>query len=168
MPMIVGILTQNTRNVEWQLMQALLSVVPLFCDSWWYWGEGTCSCRGQRGLSWEEAVKHKCQYLFCSQSSQSSISSYKKAKILRNKIDLHLKNNMSSYYYMLSWKCPGHVLRTGTCLKIPGTELDGQPYFVHIFIHVSTVCPCSQSFVLSYTWNKDGYKPNLPNSHSEV
>ncbi len=59
-----------------------------------------------------------------------------------------------TYYFTLSWKCPGHVLGMGSCPKIPGTELDDQPYFVHFFIHVSTSNPCSQSFVPSSTWNQ--------------
>ncbi len=38
----------------------------------------------------------------------------------------------------MSWKCPGHVLGTGTCPKIPGTESDGRPFF---WIFCSVTCP---------------------------
>ncbi len=58
----------------------------------------------------------------------------------------------------LSWKCPGHVLGSGTRPKIPGTELDYRPYFMHFFIHMSEACPQSHSCVLTYTWNKKNLK----------
>ncbi len=48
----------------------------------------------------------------------------------------------------MSRRCPGHVLRTGTCQKIPGTESDGRPHFwQNFFSHVSITCPQSKSHV---------------------
>ncbi len=46
----------------------------------------------------------------------------------------------------MSWTCPGYILEMGTCPKIPGTESDGWPYFVHVLLsHMSSACPPSQS-----------------------
>ncbi len=48
----------------------------------------------------------------------------------------------------MSWTYHCPVLKSGACPEITGTESTGWPYFVHFFIQVSTVCPCSQLGVL--------------------
>ncbi len=67
----------------------------------------------------------------------------------------------------------GHVLQMflgwGHVIKIPGTELDGWPYFLQKWLsHMSAMCPQSQSRVFSSIWDKKlANQPNLPNSCSE-
>ncbi len=65
---------------------------------------------------------------------------------------------------LLSWKCPGHVLGTGTFQKIPGTELDGRPFLLAFLVsHVSAACPPSKSRVRYSKKNKEKENTNEPN-----
>ncbi len=60
----------------------------------------------------------------------------------------------------LSWKCPRHVLRTGTCPKILVTEWDGLLFFADFA--QSCVCSVSPSqlHVLPSTCNQNTWKPS--------
>ncbi len=64
----------------------------------------------------------------------------------------------------LSWKCPGHVLGTGTCPKIPGTESDCRQFYLSFFLrHVSAACTLSKSHVRYSKKNKETEKANQRN-----